>query len=128
MSHSNTSILAILSGVGLALSMASSAYAASPTEQYRADVQRCKTTPGIDQKACLSEAGAALAAARRDALTDPSAQMEADHRTERCDRLPTQQREQCMMLMQSNQTRTEGSVQSGGILRETTITIPADGS
>jgi hypothetical protein len=34
-----------------------------------------------------------------------------------------------MILMDNkNQVREQGSVQSGGILRETTITIPAPGS
>ena len=79
-------------------------------------------------EACLKEAGAALQASRQDNLTTPSSQAEARNRMDRCNSLPAEQREECLKLMENGNTRTEGSVESGGILRETTITIPAPGS
>jgi hypothetical protein len=109
---------------GIAL-FAPGAQAAGPQSQYQQDVERCNTTPGIDKQACLHEAGAAAQAARQDKLTAPSMQTEDRNRTQRCDSLPADQRQDCMTLMDNANTRTQGSVQSGGVLRETTITIPA---
>ncbi len=120
-----TSLLAI--GLSFAALFAPAVQAAdSAAAQYQQDVARCHNTPGIDKQACLKEAGAALEAARRDALTSPSQQAEIRNQTERCNRLPAGQREDCLKLMSDQPgTRIEGSVQGGGVLRETTITIPA---
>jgi hypothetical protein len=115
--------------LGCALLLAPAARAQdAATLQYQQDVQRCHNTPGIDVEACLKEAGAALQASRQDNLTDPSAQAEMRNRRDRCNSLPADQREECLKLMENGNTRTQGSVESGGILRETTITIPAPGS
>jgi hypothetical protein len=38
--------------------------------------------------------------------------------------LPAGQRQDCMTLMNDPDARTQGSVDGGGIIRETTITIP----
>lgn len=94
-------------------------------EQYQQDMARCHNTPGIDVQACLKEAGAALAAARKHQLSGPAADTEIRNRTQRCERLPADQREDCLLLMDYANTRVEGSVEAGGILRETIITIPA---
>ncbi len=120
-----TALLA--AGLGCAALFASGAQAAGPQAQtqYQQDVARCRSTPGIDVQACLREAGAAAQAARQDTLTQPSAQAEMRNRSERCDRLPADQRQDCMTLMNDANARMQGSVQSGGVLRETTITIPA---
>lgn len=119
-----TSLLAI--GLSVAALFAPGAQAAdSAAAQYQQDVARCHNTPGIDKQACLKEAGAALEAARRGALTSPSQQAEIRNQTERCNMLPAGQREDCLKLMSEPDTRVEGSVQGGGVLRETTITIPA---
>lgn len=115
----------LAAGLGCAALFAPGAQAAGPQTQYQQDVARCNTTPGIDKQACLREAGAAEQAARQDKLGSPSAQAEDRNRTLRCDSLPADQRQNCTTLMDNANTRTEGSVQSGGVLRETTITIPA---
>ena len=117
----------LAAGLGYAALFAPGAQAARPQaqSQYQKDVARCHNTPGIDVQACLKEAGAAAQAARQDTLTQPSAQVEARNRDERCDSLPTDQRKDCTVLMDDADARTQGSVQSGGVLRETTITIPA---
>jgi hypothetical protein len=118
----------LATSLGCAALFAPGAQAAGPQAQtqYQQDVARCHSTPGIDVQACLREAGAAAQAARQDTLTQPSAQVEARNRGERCDSLPADQRQDCMTLMDNANTRTQGSVQSGGVLRETTITIPAN--
>ncbi|WP_345798395.1 hypothetical protein [Castellaniella sp. MT123] len=115
----------LAAGLGCTVLFMPAAQAAAPQTQYQRDVEHCNSTPGIDKKACLHEAGAAAQAARQDALTSPPTQTEDKNRTLRCNGLPAGQREDCMKLMESANTREQGSVQSGGILRETTITIPA---
>ncbi|WP_417277037.1 hypothetical protein [Castellaniella sp.] len=112
----------LAAGLGYATLFAPGAQAAS---QYQQDVQRCNTTPGIDKQACLQEAGAAAQAAEHGKLTTPSMQAERQNRTQRCSNLPADKRQDCMILMDNGSVKTQGSVQSGGIIRETTITIPA---
>lgn len=120
---------AMAAGLGCAFLFSSAALAAdSATTQYQQEVQRCNNTPGIDRAACLRDAGAALQAARNNGLTAPSQQAEERNKTQRCDNLPGDQRAECMKLMQNSNTRVQGSVEGGGILRETTITIPATGN
>ncbi|GAA0220434.1 hypothetical protein GCM10009125_06830 [Castellaniella daejeonensis] len=120
-----TALLAAGLGCAALFAPATQAAGTQAQSQYQQDVARCHNTPGIDVQACLKEAGAAAQAARQDALTQPSDQAELRNRKERCDRLPADQREDCMTLMNDTNARVQGSVQSGGVLRETTITIPA---
>lgn len=115
----------LATGLGCALMLSPAVQAAdSASAQYQQDVERCNTTPGIDKAACLREAGAALQAARSNGLESPG-ERETRNRTDRCDGLPADQREDCLILMDDANARVEGSVDGGGILRETTITIPA---
>lgn len=115
----------LAAGLGCTVLFMPAAQAVGPQTQYQQDVEHCNSTPGIDKKACLREAGAAAQAAREDMLSSPTTQAEDKNRTLRCNGLPAGQREDCMKLMDGSNTREQGSVQSGGILRETTITIPA---
>ncbi len=99
----------------------------SPQEQYRQDVEYCRSgQPGIDEQNCLRDAGAVLQesrSGRRDSADTGS--IEQNQRA-RCEGLTGVQREDCMNLMSSTDVQTEGSVDGGGILRQTTITMPAD--
>jgi hypothetical protein len=98
----------------------------SAQAEYQAHIQYCTSNPpDIDRQACMREAGAALEAARRAALTTPSTDATRADRTQRCNALPGERRQECLTLMESPDTRIQGSVESGGILRETTITVPA---
>jgi hypothetical protein len=95
--------------------------------QYREDVERCKSgASGQEKSACFNEARASLMdRRRRSGLTDPiDAQRNA---TERCNALPAgPQRHACMIQMSGQgNTRVQGSVAGGGILRETLIQAPA---
>ncbi|NYT83087.1 hypothetical protein H0A70_16490 [Alcaligenaceae bacterium] len=96
-----------------------------PQAQYRLDRERCNTGQTNQDKAtCLREAGAALEEARRNRLMRGDASY-TSNQTARCESLPAAQREDCRIQMSGQNTRTEGSVAGGGVLRETTITIPA---
>ncbi|MFV0284056.1 MAG: hypothetical protein ACK5JE_09725 [Castellaniella sp.] len=119
----HTALLAI--SLGCAALFAPGVQAEGAQTQYQKDVARCHNTPGIDVQACLKEAGAASQASSQGALAQPSAQARESNRTERCEKLPAGQRQDCLSLMDQPATRTTGSVQSGGMLRETTIPIPA---
>lgn len=94
----------------------------SPQAQYKLDVEHCNTGQTNEAKpTCLREAAAALEAARRNNLTNAQPQ----NATERCNALPADQRQTCLMQMSGQDTKVEGSVAGGGILRETTIIVPA---
>lgn len=123
-----SAIIAGLSAAAMLLSPVALAADTAAQTQYQTDVQHCNSTPGIDKKACLHEAGAALQASRSNTLTTPSADASNRDRTQRCNALPADQRQDCLTLMDSANTKIQGSVQGGGVLRETTITIPAGGA
>ncbi|MDS1141210.1 hypothetical protein RE432_12280 [Pusillimonas sp. SM2304] len=118
--------------------MAPAAYAANSgnaqTEadinaRYQLDVERCNTGQTNQDKAtCLREAGAAREEARRNRLTS-SNQAYDQNQTKRCDALPAGERDDCLLQMSgqntaTQNTTTQGSIGGGGVLRETTITIP----
>ena len=65
---------------------------------------------------CLTEAGAAFAQARREGWSDEPAQY-ARNQSQRCDRLPDEDRRACVARMQG-QGSTSGSAAAGGIYRE----------
>jgi len=94
--------------------------------QYRQDIERCNTgQTNQDVATCKREAGAALQEARRQRLLTHQEQSIDSNTTARCQALPTNLRDDCMLQMsQSANTTIQGSVGGGGILRTTEITIP----
>jgi len=93
--------------------------------QYRRDVQRCNSgQTGQDRTACLREAGAARDEARRGRLDDRQNGRYQQNALERCKRLPASQQQDCLTQMNAP-SRTSGSVEGGGVLRETVIPVPA---
>jgi len=94
--------------------------------QYKADVARCKSgQTNQDEATCLREAGAALEEARRNRLSNNAAPGSyRQNALDRCNALPAGQREDCLTQMSGSDTTVKGSVGGGGVLRETTITIP----
>ncbi|OWT54749.1 hypothetical protein CEY11_21545 [Candidimonas nitroreducens] len=93
--------------------------------QYQSDVAFCKSSATTESRAtCMKEAGAAYEEAKRNRLVSGSHDYQQDS-TNRCKSLPAGQQQDCMMQMSGQNTVTRGSVESGGILRETTITVPA---
>ena len=98
--------------------------ASSIQSQYQLDVQRCNAGQTNQSKSvCLQEAGAARDEAMRKRLDNNQSANYGVNSTERCTKLPQPQREDCLRQMQSP-TKVEGSIQSGGVLRETVIQVP----
>lgn len=93
--------------------------------QYQSDVAFCKSSQTTESRAtCMKEAGAAYDEARRHRLTEGTHDYQQDAMN-RCKALPAGQQQDCMTQMSGQNTVTKGSVEGGGILRETTITVPA---
>lgn len=112
---------------GLAL-LSPTAQADAVQSNYQQEVARCHSTPGIDLEACLKEAAAAAKASRDNTLSDPADSTRERNLTNRCDAYSGSARDECLRLMRDGETETQGSVESGGILRRMTITVPASGS
>src|SRR5690606_27169285 len=94
--------------------------------QYKQDIARCNAGQTNQDKAtCKREAGAAYEEARHHRLTNDQAGSFKQNATMRCNALPTNQQQDCLTQMSDQNTTTKGSVGAGGILRETTITVPA---
>lgn len=105
-----------------ALMCAGSALAASPQDRLATERAACEAgRSGQDRATCMREAGAAHQERQRNNLNNvqADAQLRANAAA-RCDRLPPERREGCMALRGSN-VETQGSVQGGGVLRQTTI-------
>ncbi|GGI53790.1 hypothetical protein [Oxalicibacterium solurbis] len=73
-----------------------------------------------DRTTCLREAGAARGEAKRGHLTDSTSYEE--NATARCNVLPPSDRQDCVKRIHGQGT-TSGSVEGGGIYRETTTTV-----
>ncbi|MDB5777026.1 MAG: hypothetical protein JWP38_3159 [Herbaspirillum sp.] len=76
-----------------------------------------------DRTTCLKEAGAAREEARRGNLTDDKA-AEQRNAVARCNALPEADRVDCVRRVQGD-GNVSGSVDAGGIYRETVTTVPA---
>jgi len=99
---------------------------AQSQSQYQQDVAACKSgATGQDQAACMREAGAARQESGRNNLKDGSNDQLQQNMLDRCNRLPAASRQDCVTQMTSP-TNVRGSVQGGGVLRETVIQVPAD--
>ena len=117
----------------VALLPALAAQAAGTTEAAdrlaRYQQERAVCTSGQsnqDRATCLREAGASYAEAQRGGLGDNGAAYASNAR-QRCDRLPEDDRLDCVARMQG-QGSTTGSAASGGIFRELTtreVTMPS---
>lgn len=121
-------MLASMAMATLACAGATAAQAMTAAEieaQYKADIAQCNQGSSTDREACMREAGAARDAASHNNLTDPNTSF-TQNQLQRCQSLPQGQREECMKQMSGQDTRVMGSVEGGGVLRETTIQIPAE--
>lgn len=113
----------LFSPATLAASTARSTANADAQAQYQKDVARCKSgDTNQDRATCMREAGAALNEARHNRLVEPGAAYAPDA-TRRCKALPAAQQQDCLTQMSGQNTTTQGSVGSGGILRETVIPV-----
>lgn len=93
--------------------------------QYEQDVANCKSgKSNQDRATCMQEAGAARDEANRQNLKEGSTDQHQQNMVDRCNRLPAASRQDCLTQMTSP-TNVRGSVQGGGVLRETVIQVPA---
>ncbi len=92
--------------------------------RYQRDRAACMSGQSNQERAtCLREAGAALAEARRNGLTDTSDSQYVRNRMERCVPLPPTDQEDCVRRM-NGEGIVRGSVEEGGIYRELSRTVP----
>lgn len=128
--------LLAFSSLVLSLSMHSAAHAQTPTPEqaYQDAIRTCaQMTDASAQANCRRDAGAALQQAKR---TPPAAISEStlrQNRIARCQSLPNPTAQQnCIAHMTGQhtegqiQTETFGSVEGGGVLRRSTITIQGE--
>lgn len=93
--------------------------------QYDQDVAKCKSgNTNQDRATCLREAGAARDEANRQNLKEGSTDQHQQNMVDRCNRLPGASRQDCLTQM-SSPSNVRGSVEGGGVLRETVIQVPA---
>ena len=102
--------------------------AASPANdanaRFRQEMSACNSGQSSqDADTCRLEARNALAEAKRGGLTDAPGQYQANA-IQRCADLPGNNRSDCESRLRG-EGRSEGSVDGGGILRETVTIVPA---
>ena len=118
-----------VTAVGLLLYMtnATSAFADTAREaqaRYRQDMAACKSgQSNQDAATCRLEARNALADAKRGILNDAPGRYNSNA-LQRCNALEGNNRSDCESRMRG-EGRSEGSVGSGGIIRETVTVVPA---
>jgi hypothetical protein len=96
------------------------------TARYQEDLAECEAQKATqDLAACRLEARNALAEAKRNLLSDTTANLFEKNQFKRCRVFKGEDREACEARVRGDGSST-GSVQSGGILREVTRPVSAD--
>lgn len=115
-------IASVLLGMASASALAASTGVASEIQaRYEQDRAKCLSgKSNQDQATCLKEAGAARDAANQGQLNDGDAKYKRNA-TARCDALSGDEATDCLARMKGKGT-TSGSVEAGGIYRETVTT------
>lgn len=110
-------------GACSAVNAASVSTSADAKARYESDVARCKAgQTNQDEATCIREAGAALEEANRNRLTNNDSNY-AQNQTDRCHKLPVNEQSDCLKQMSGADTQTQGSINAGGVLRETKIEV-----
>lgn len=128
-SHATAHVTAFAAMAAAAVfACATAAHAANkplPEQHHAKPGPACESTPsGSSRSACIQEAAAARKAARNGQLTDREADFHANQLA-RCTPLGGLDKLACVARMDGAGT-VEGSVESGGILRELTLTYITD--
>ena len=115
-------VASALLAMASASSLAATAGVASETEaRYEQDRAKCLSgKSNQDQATCLKEASSARDAANQGQLNDGDAKYKRNAKT-RCDALSADEATDCLARMKGKGT-TSGSVEAGGIYRETVTT------
>jgi hypothetical protein len=94
------------------------------TARYQQDLAECEAQQATqDLAACRLEARNALAEAKRNLLSDTTANLFEKNQLKRCRVFKGDDREACEARVRGDGSST-GSVQSGGVLREVTRPVP----
>ncbi|XOT94487.1 hypothetical protein ACMTAU_14175, partial [Alcaligenes pakistanensis] len=115
LTHPSQILSASLLSLGL---LSSAAWAQTPSQDYKHDIQHCEQFKGEQRTSCRREAGAALQAERHHKLDKRDNNLDTN-RQARCYRLPVDRQQDCLKSMTGQDTTVRGSVEGGGILRET---------
>ncbi len=101
------------------------AHAQTAEQRYQAEVARCNGGQTSQDKAtCLREAGAARAEAGKGNLNTPAAGQAAQNATDRCKAQPAADQQACLQRISgAGTTTTQGSVEGGGVIRETVTPV-----
>jgi hypothetical protein len=93
--------------------------------RYQQDLAECEAQQATqDLAACRLEARNALAEAKRNLLSETTANLFEKNQLKRCRVFKGEEREACEARVR-NEGSSTGSVQSGGILREVVRPVPA---
>ena len=90
---------------------------------YQQEAAGCRGSARQDRATCMREAAAARDEARRGRLADQGVDY-SKNALQRCEALPAADRQDCMTRMQGRGTAS-GSVEAGGIYRESVTRQPA---
>jgi hypothetical protein len=122
-----TLLFVALSAAALGASAAEPRAGASTARSSTLSQERAACdNPGVeDRKACLREAGAAAYEARRGTLGQENTDFERNNLARCSYHKIAEDREYCERRMRGEGT-VSGSVQGGGLLRELTVTVPAE--
>ena len=93
-------------------------------QRYLQERTACMSLQDDERKTCLREAGAALFEAKHGGLTEAQASYEQNMLARCAYHKNAEDRGYCERRMRGEGT-TSGSVEGGGILRELTVTVPA---
>lgn len=122
------SALALIAGMGAGIGLSAQAAgpaAADANAAYRQEVARCNSGQSQEDRAtCLKEARNAHADAVRGRLDNGQQSSYEANAVARCDRLPPSDKADCVARMHGQGTAS-GSVEAGGIYRETVTEVPA---
>lgn len=103
---------------------AGASQASDAQTRYRQEMAACNSGQSSqDPDTCRLEARNALAEARRGGLSDAPRQYQPNA-LQRCRELPDADRTDCESRVRG-EGRSQGSVEGGGIIRETTTVVPA---
>ncbi|HEY4371987.1 MAG TPA: hypothetical protein VGN52_08685 [Burkholderiales bacterium] len=112
-------------GVPVSAHAAGKAGTSEAQAQYKRDLADCDSNKATEARAtCRTEAQRAFAQAKAGDLPSGSAETFARNERQRCDALKGVDRTACIERADGRGT-TSGSVSGGGILRESTVTVPA---
>lgn len=113
-----------LMAASVAFGSSANAADAKATDTYQKERAACLDgTSHQDRATCLREAAAARGEAKRGNLTESSSY--DNNAAQRCSVLPPADRDDCIRRVQGAGTAS-GSVESGGIYRETRTTVPVE--